>query len=169
MNADKDYIMQDFPDSGQLAEHLKGLSTYSRFIRFAEDFLAEMRANGKRGAETKIHYRIERVEGKNYFVLKLKDAAEFILTKDYTENWQSEMNEEFTFWSFKEHKQALQKAGFSVIENPNKPEEGSRAYTSKWITDNRFKGKVGLYKMENGTLEDMEYPVTNMILAGEKR
>lgn len=162
-------VYATFLDGKQLARHLNSLSTKARFMRFAEDFLAGMRQSGRRGPDTRISYRTERVDGLEYFVLRLKDAAEFMATKDYTDNWQSEMNEEFTFKSFSEWKEALANSGFRVIETPNEPEKGSRAYTNHWMVEKRFKDKVALYtKMQDGTLRPMAWPVTNVVLVGEK-
>ncbi len=149
--------------------HLEGLSTHGRFVRFAEDYLADMRRAGRRGEETKVVYREEEVDGLRYFVLRLKDAAEFISKKDYTDNWQSELNEEFAFRSFSEWKSLLGRIGFDVIENPNKKSVSSRAFTIDWIVKHRFEGKVRLYKKEGGALREVGYPVTNMVLIGEKR
>ncbi len=93
---------------------------------------------------------------------------EFITKKDYIDNWQSELNEEFAFWSFDEWKEALQGAGFKIIENPNMKEESSRSFSIPWIIENRFKNKAALYKKVGETLEALEYPDTNMVLIGEK-
>lgn len=155
-------------DSKELSNHLKGLSTYSRFKRFAQDFLSEMRKSGQRGEETKVQYQEERIADEDYIVLSLKDAVEFMTKKDYTENWQSELNEEFAFWSFSEWKQAITEVGFTVLETPNNPDKGSRTYANPWIVENRFVGKTDLYRMTDSGLEQMEYPVTNIILVGEK-
>ena len=163
-------VYADFADHADLTRHLEGLSTYSRFLRFSQDFLAEMRQKGKRGHETKVEYDVEEIEGRRYIVTTLKTAAEFMATKDYTDNWLSEMNEEFTYRDFNEHKKALREAGFAILENPNEPEKGSRAYCNPWMAENRFKGKVELYSMGlDGKLHQMDYPATNMVLAGEKR
>ena len=90
--------------------------------------------------------------------------------KDYIDNWDSEMHEEFAFWGFSDWKAALQSAGFHIIENPNEPETGSRVYTNPWIVENRWEGKVALYEMgQNGDLEPLPYPPTNIVLVGEKR
>ncbi|GEM_PF-812096 len=162
-------VYADFEDDKALAAHLNGLSTHSRFLRFSKDFLADMRQKGRRGLETKVKYGIEEVDGRKYIVTTLKTAAEFMLTKDYTDNWRSEMNEEFTYRGFSEHKRALEQAGFKVIENPNDPMSGSRAYTSPWIAEHSFMGKTELYtKGLDRKLRQMEYPVTNMVLVGEK-
>lgn len=163
-------VYATFEKPQDLKSHLDSLSTKARFQRFAEDFLADMRNSGRRGPEKKIGYRTERVGGLEYFVLKMKDAAEFMTTKDYTDNWKSEMNEEFTFKSFAEWKRTLARAGYRVIEDPNEPEKGSRAYTNPWMVEKVFKDKVALYaRAQDGTLKPMAWPVTNMVLVGERR
>lgn len=161
-------IFANFAEPADLATHLSGLSTYARFLRFARDFLAEARAEGQRGPETAVRYREATIDGRRYIVLPLKDAAEYIAKKDYTDNWQSEAHEEFTFWSFSEWKAALSAAGFEVVENPNEPAKGSRVYTNPWIVSNRFVGKVALYRMVDGRLEALPYPPTNIVLVGQK-
>jgi hypothetical protein len=167
-DGNNDNVFASFNEPADLATHLSGLSTYARFLRFARDFLAEARAEGQRGPETAVHYREETVDDRRYVVLSLKDAAEYIAKKDYTDNWQSEAHEEFTFWSFSEWKAALSAAGFDVLENPNEPAKGSRVYTNPWIVTNRFEGKVALYRMVDGRLETIPYPPTNIVLVGQK-
>lgn len=161
-------VFADCPTPKALQTHLDGLSTYSRFKRFARDFLAEARANGHRGPETIIHYREETINGKRLVVLALHAAAEFLSKKDYTDNWASEMHEEFAFWGFSQWKAALHTAGFQVLENPNTPQTGSRVYTNPWIVENRYLGKAELFRRVGEKLEPIPYPVTNIVLVGEK-
>ena len=163
-----DNIFAQFDNREALMAYLNGLSTYGRFLRFARDFLADMRKSGQRGPETAVQYHEETIEGQRYIVLTLKDAVEFMTKKDYTNNWDSEMNEEFAFWDFNEWKGALETAGFQIVENPNRPQAGSRAYVNPWIVKNRWEGKVKLYRMADGRLKEMTYPVTNIVLVGEK-
>jgi hypothetical protein len=153
-------------DAGDVA----ATSTAARFRRFARDFLADLRVAGRRGAETALRYREETVGGRRYFVLRLRDAVEFMLKKDYAANWRSEMNEEFAFWDFGQWKRELGDAGFVVLEDASDRGKHSRAYRNEWIVKNRFEGKVELYtRGEGGTLGRMDYPVTNMVLVGERR
>ena len=91
----------------------------------------------------------------------MQDACEFISKKDYTDNWQSEMCETFCFWSFREWTQAVERAGFTV-------HPASYPFTNPWIVENRYKGRVKLFRKVNGALEPREYPVTNMVLIAEK-
>jgi len=169
---DKDGLNEDIfkPCAGQaeLKKHLDNLSTNARFRRFAEDFLSDMRKSGRRDNSTKIKYREENVSGVSYFVLTLKDSAEFLSKKDYTDNWKSELNEEFTHLDFEEWKKLLQKVGFKIIEDSINSEKSSRAYVNQWIVENRYKNKAKIFEMINKKLIQIDFPVTNMVLVGEK-
>lgn len=160
---------KELADNEALARHLEGLSTRARFLRFARDFLAEQRAAGVRGPETAVQYEELAVGGRPGFRLRWQEAMEFLTKKDYVDNWRSEVQEEFCFWSFDEWKQALARAGFKVLENPNAPAEGSRAYLSEWRVQHSFRNKVMFYDAaQPGEPRLLDYPVTNMILVGEK-
>ncbi|MCA9477663.1 MAG: methyltransferase domain-containing protein [Nanoarchaeota archaeon] len=148
-------------DDPQLQEKLAGQSTYTRFLQFAKDYLADMRSSKRRGDDTKISYEEVRLEGKDLIKLRLKDACEFMTKKDYLNNWRSELNEEFAFWDFDEWTAALEQEGFTVLN-------GSHAYTNEWIVNHRYKGKIKLYELLEGKLQESEFPHTNMILVGEK-
>ena len=165
------YLWCDDRDgSGDDAGDPAAMSTAARFRRFARDFLADLRAAGRRGPEAAVRYREEAVDGRRYFVLSLRAAVEFMLKKDYVTNWRSEMNEEFAFWDFGQWKRELREAGFTVLEDASDPGKSSRAYANPWIVKNRFEGKVELYvRGTAGALGRMEYPTTNMVLVGEKR
>lgn len=134
----------------ELAKYLGGLSTYALFKRFCVDF--------RKTEDDLIHYSEETIEGVTYFKLTLKDAAEFMLTKDYHDNWNSEMHERFCFWSFTDWKTTLEAYAFQV-------KEASHAYTNPWIASNRFEGKVQLFNLK---MEPLEYPPTNVLLLATK-
>ena len=127
-----------------------------------------MRTSGRRGDNSKVLYREEIIANVPYFILPLKHAVEFMSRKDYTENWKSELNEEFTFFSFNDWKRFLTIRGFSIIENPNEPSESSRVYTNEWIIKNRYKGKTDLFIKTGKKLIPLEYPSTNIVLIAEK-
>ena len=134
---------------------LNSLSTRGLFYQFARDFRA---SEGYKLSFTEAHF-----QGDVWFHLRLEDAAEFLLTKDYTDNWLSEMHERFCFWSVKDWTTALRDAGFRV-----RPE--SRVFTNPWIQTHRFEGKVRLVEMgsDGGLGSEAEWPPTNMILIAEK-
>lgn len=151
------------PTNAELSEHtgrdaawLQQLSTRSRFWLFAGDFL---------GGRRPFPVDETQHDGRPFFRLALRQAAEFLSKKDYTDNWKSEMNEEFCFWSFTQWKTVLSETDFEVCENPNRPAESSRAYTNSWITQHRHEGRVSLI---NSRGQPLPWPPTNMVLLAEK-
>ena len=144
---------QRFSERKALADYLQSLSTYTRFKRFALDF--RLHENDQ------IQYSEVEIQGKRFIKLKLTDACEYMLTKDYTDNWESEMHERFCFWSFEDWKTQMVKAGFEVLP-------GSRPYTNPWIQKNRFRKKVKLYKLHKGELTRLPEPPTNALIIGKR-
>jgi SAM-dependent methyltransferase len=142
---------------------LQRLSTHSRFRLFAEDFLRELRMKHRRAADTQIAFQ----ETPAGLRLSLRSAAEFLSKKDYTDNWRSEMNEEFCFWSFSQWRVALGEAGFRVIDAGPQFAAGSRVYVNPWIVDHRYRGHVRLAAVADPS-RDIELPPTNMVLVAEK-
>jgi SAM-dependent methyltransferase len=149
-----DYSRQFRPENrDKFKRYLDGLSTWSRFLRFAHDFRQEEGYH--------LDYEVEKIGRQDYIRLSLRDACEFMSKKDYTNNWQSEMHETFCYWDFPRWQQTMEQAGFRVLP-------ASRAYTNPWIVDNRLRGKVELYKLQNNRLAQLDYPVTNMLMVAEK-
>jgi hypothetical protein len=92
----------------------------------------------------------------------MQNAYEYMSKMNYVDNWQSEMHEEFGYWSINDWKRELDNIGFDVVE-------GSRSFSSQYIIDKMYSGKATLYKVVEGRLKEISYPPTNMILAAEKR
>ncbi|BDI28227.1 hypothetical protein CCAX7_002780 [Capsulimonas corticalis] len=126
------------------------LSTYSRFLKFQHDF----------SPRPLHHDSIADAHGDApQFRLPLRDAMEFITKMEYTDNWASEMHEEFGFWAFDDWKRELTAAGFAL-------HPASQPYVNEWRVANIFTGHVRLEDMDGAPLP---WPVTNMVLVGEKR
>jgi SAM-dependent methyltransferase len=141
------------PDREALREWLEGLSTRARFHRFAADFLP-----GR--ARPAFAWEAAALPGgEPAFRLSLQAAMEFITKMGYTDNWRPELEEEFCFWEFAEWREAFRAAGFHVLE-------GSRAYLNPWRVERSFQGRVALHDPAGNPLP---FPVTNMVLIGEKR
>lgn len=153
----RDLAAQELAEhQGREADWLRGLSTRSRFRLFATDFLG-----GRRPFPF-----IEAVhDGRTVFRLALWQAAEFLSKKDYADNWASEMNEEFCFWSFSQWKKALSEAGFRIVENADQPKRGSRFYVNPWIVEHRYSGCVNLLSADGVPLN---WPPSNMVIVAEK-
>ena len=143
----------EFDNATDLANYLDQLSTYTRFKRFAQDF--------RRKENDQIKHSEVIIDGRVYIKLALKDAAEFMLTKDYTDNWYSEMHERFCFWSISDWKNHLEEAGFRVDSN-------STDYTNPWIAENRFRDKVELFELVDSKLQRLDYPPTNALIVARK-
>jgi hypothetical protein len=142
------------PDRQKCNDYLKGLSTFGRFQRFCRDYRSQV---GYR-----VEWEAETVAGEPLIRMRLQDACEFMSKKDYTDNWQSEMCETFCFWSFCDWTRAMERAGYAV-------HPASHAFTNPWIVENRYRGKVKLFRKVQGILEPRDYPVTNMVIIAEKR
>lgn len=148
--------------AGRPTDVLKRMSTASRFRLFADDFLRDLRAAGRREPETAVAWQAG--EG-GALRMKLRTAAEFLSKKDYTDNWRSEMNEEFCFWSFPKWTEVLQEAGFRMIMGD--AAAGSRVYLNPWIVEHRYRGH-GTLLAADGSECEIPYPPTNMVLVAEK-
>ena len=143
----------EFEDRDELAAYLGRLSTRALFRRFVRDFRRE----------EGYAWDVEEVEvdGVAYVRSKLGQAMEFISKKDYHSNWMSEMHETFCYWSFGDWKRELEAAGFRVAAS-------SHSYTNQWLVENRYRGKADLFTLTEGKLEPLDYPVTHMMLVGER-
>ncbi len=149
-NRNKEVYLELNEKDGASSGELKSLSTSAKFHKFVKDFKPR-----------KIKFHEIKFNNKKLIKLKLVDAYEFISKMNYIDNWQSEMNEEFGFWNFKEWKLVLKKIGFDIVE-------GSKEFKSQYIIDKMYKDKVKIFKIENKNLFQIDYPSTNMILVGEK-
>lgn len=140
-----------FEDDGAQTTYLDQLSTRARYHRFEDEF----EGRPFTGVMEKIEH-----DDQDLYRMAARDAAEFLLTKDYTDNWDSEMQESFTHWTIDDYEEALQDAGFDVIH--------AEAYTSSWIKEHRFQDAAAVYKEQGGELESVPYPPTNAVIVGEK-
>ncbi|MEK6933917.1 MAG: methyltransferase [Nanoarchaeota archaeon] len=135
---------------GKNSRDTKTLSTYSKFYEFVKDFIPR-----------KIKFKEKNINSKKLIEISMSDAYEFISKMSYTDNWHSEMHEEFGFWSFSDWNKELKKAGFEIVA-------GSHPFKSEYIIKKMYKGKVTIYKQRRKNLVIINYPPTNMIIAGEK-
>ena len=134
------------------------LSTFARFFRFAEEFLPQV---DRSTSPPLVSYTLETLDNLTYIVTTLRSAVEYISKKDYTDNWASEMHEEFAFWGFEVWQDVIRRVGFEVNLLSN-------VYTNQWIVENRWQGKVALYSRRGGQLFPLPYPPTTIVLIAEK-
>lgn len=91
------------------------------------------------------------------FRLSAKHATEFVLRKDYRRDWDTEILEEYTYFSQKEFESAFESNGLRILF--------SAPTYNPWIVRNRFRGQFQLYS-EDGV--KMDYLPTNYIIVGQK-
>ncbi len=88
----------------------------------------------------------------------LASAYEYIFRKDYQQNWQAELAEQYGFISLEGMKQRLEKAGFRI--------KHATTSENKWITENRIKNKVWLVDPSTG--KQVDIPDYDMLVVAEK-
>lgn len=138
----------DPADRESTADFLSGLSTAERFTRFATDFRAK-EGDG-------ISYRIA---GDHVVELPMRDAMEFLSTKDYTDSWYSEMHERFCALTFADWQDLLTSVGFELLP-------GSGSFVNEWLVEHRFAPCAQLSDPDTGEL--VPFGQTNVVLAARK-
>jgi SAM-dependent methyltransferase len=141
---------------------LAKLSTNARFHLFLADFL-----KGKPRRSVLVPASPISGDEQGRYRLSAGLAAEFLSKKDYIDNWNSEMNEEFCFWSFSQWKRALRETGFQVVEHAADSQTGSKVYCNTWIVENRYQNRVALFKADVSQTP-LDFPPTNMVLVAER-
>jgi ubiquinone/menaquinone biosynthesis C-methylase UbiE len=91
------------------------------------------------------------------FKLFYSDAVEFIRRKDYFENWDVELQEEYGYFTQKEFEEIFTSLGLRVIV--------SNPIFNPWIVENRYKNSFTIY---NTSGVDIGFPPTNFLIAAEK-
>lgn len=91
------------------------------------------------------------------FRVFLTDATEFIRRKDYFDNWDIELQEEYGYYSQKEFEQIFRDLGLRVVL--------SAPIYNRWIVNNRYKNQFKIFDLENN---EIGFPPTNYIIVGEK-
>lgn len=149
-NPKQKVLMKLRKTDGAFKGSVERLCTYARFFRFAQDFLPR-----------KINYRLKNIDGIDYVDLTIQDAYEFMSKMTYTDNWKSEMHEEFGFYSYQGWCQLLKKIGFKIVP-------GSREFKNPHIVEHVYAPRAELFVSQNGKLKKIDYPATNMVLVGQK-
>lgn len=95
--------------------------------------------------------------GMRLFRLEHKWAVEFILRKDYRDDWDVELLEEYTYFTADEFASELAAVGGRLI--------CAEPYWNPWIVNNRFEGRVRLLD-ESG--KALAWPPTNFVAVTER-
>jgi SAM-dependent methyltransferase len=140
---------RDGKDNGMIPE----LSTAALFERFACSFRSSQH---RAGGVPFTRYPAPRA-GRVGYELSLRDATEFILRKDYRRDWETELLEEYTYYSQAQFERALRGLGLRLL--------ASVPIHNPWIIEHRYHGKVALFDLAGG---ELPFPPTNYFVVGEK-
>jgi hypothetical protein len=144
-----DLPLTDGAESGEKSE----LSTAALFEVFAREWRSSVNPRGPVPFELLRSPR----DGFVRFKLTLRAAAEFVLRKDYRADWDTEVLEEYTYFSQAEFEAAFRARGLRVVT--------SRPLWNPWIVQKRFEHKFYLSDLNDHALP---FPPTNYLIVGEK-
>lgn len=147
-------VFLDLPTAdGKTDGTIPELSTAALFEVFARDFRSSQ--NMTAGVPFKKHESPRQ----NFvrFELKMRAAAEFVLRKDYRNDWDAELIEEYTYFSQKDFERAFEERGLRIVV--------SMPLWNPWIVENRYVGKFYLASPDGKT---RTFPPTNFLIVGEK-
>jgi SAM-dependent methyltransferase len=96
-------------------------------------------------------------EGFARYRLALHHAVEFVLRKDYREDWEAEVKEEYGYFTQARFEQTFAELGLRVL--------ASQPIRNPWIVRHRFRGKIVLRHEDGRVRED---PATNYVIVGER-
>ena len=159
----RDFVVPDGPERVllDLPEHdardgdteIQRLSTVQLFERFAAGFRSSVH---RAGGVPFVPMAAPR-PGVARYELALRDAAEFILRKDYRADWDTELLEEYTYYSQAQFEASLRALGLRVLT--------SVPIHNPWIVQHRYRGQVALWDHAG---RELPFPPTNYFVVGEK-
>ncbi|MBN2610037.1 MAG: methyltransferase domain-containing protein [Bacteroidales bacterium] len=91
------------------------------------------------------------------FKLRFSDAVEFIRRKDYFNNWDIELQEEYGYFTQKDFEEVFISLGLRIII--------SFPVYNPWIVKNRYRNKFSLFDKDGNNLG---FPPSNYLIAAEK-
>ena len=143
-------------DDGDSSGSIDRVSTAAAFELFASTFRSSRNPDGN-VPYSRLEPRRQRF---NRYLVSARDAAEFLLRKDYRssqENWDVELLEEYTYMSQAQFIKSMKTRGLRVIL--------ASEINNPWIVENRFEGQVFIQDINDRPLP---FFPTNFIIVGQK-
>ena len=137
------------PDPRDVLLDLMDASTKAQFDRFSREF-----KHGQGAAFTSLPPRDGAVATVQ---LSAHLANEFLCKKDYLQNWDIEVHEEYGVLTVDEWRAALTRNFFEV--------RTIKTYVNEWIRQNRYCGHVRVTELKGESF----WPATNAVIIGERR
>jgi SAM-dependent methyltransferase len=149
-------VLVDVPaDDGDDSDDPLACSTAALLERFAREFRSLHASPG---------FPLHRVDpddttpqGWRRYRMARVHAVEFVLRKDYREDWEAEVKEEYTYATQSEFEAMFSRHGLRVL--------ASTPIRNPWIVRNRFRGKFAWQDTDGRSLDD---PATNYVIVGER-
>ncbi len=141
------------------SNQLETWSTADLFLKFVQEFKSSLYPKGpvpwSDASDT-----LSQSEKKRLFraVVDFRTALEFILRKDYRADWDTEILEEYTYFTKKQFETELKSRGYKILV--------STSLYNPWIIKNRFEGKIRLLHLH--TKHPLPWPATNYLIIGQK-
>lgn len=145
----------DLPaDDGDASDDPRRCSTAALFVRAAREFRS---LSARPGFPFEDLGPVVGHPGWRRFGCSLTHAAEFLLRKDYREDWEAEIREEYTFLTREGFEAEFARLGLRLL--------ASTPIRNPWIVRHRFEGRA-LLRSPAG--EPLDFPPTNFVIAGER-
>lgn len=149
-------VWLDLPSEDGLSDRdPRTASSADLFLRFAAEYRPLSAQPGFAFRELRGGPELRR--GWRRFELDAKLAAEFLLRKDYREDWEREVQEEYTYFTRDQMERCFEGLGLRVL--------ASTPLQNPWIVRQRWAGKCELRAAGGAACE---LPPTNYVIAGER-
>jgi SAM-dependent methyltransferase len=147
-------VRLDVPhDDGDDTDDPRSCSSAALLQRFSKEFRS---LAAEPGFPLQLSASAATHEGFRRYELSLKHAVEFLLRKDYRADWESEVKEEYTYFTQARFEAVFRRLGLRVL--------ASVPLRNRWIVRHRLEGR---YALECGG-EALDHPPTNYVIVGER-
>lgn len=155
-------ILLDLPENdGDAGHEPRRCSTAALFERFAREFRSLHPKPGFDKPEVVSHDETGALPppppGFRRYRVPHRLAVEFALRKDYRDDWESEVKEEYTYMTQQGFERVFARLGLRVL--------ASTPLVNPWIVKNRFEGRIAMRALDGHLLEP---PATNYVIVGER-
>ncbi len=146
-------VLLELPETdGDAGDDPRACSTAALFRRFAREFRRLHASPGFAYRETECPRA-----GWTRFEVGHRMAVEFVLRKDYRQDWAAEVLEEYTYFTQREFEAVCARLGLRLL--------ASTPLWNPWIVRHRYRHRFEIRGLDGAALEP---PPTNILVAAEK-
>jgi ubiquinone/menaquinone biosynthesis C-methylase UbiE len=155
------------PEQESLYLKPKHQEAYQRFNKFIESFKVRplVFSEGTFRQDSFIQHHpqnFQEFKKGNYLIeMHSQDVSELLSKYFYPQvNWQIELSEQFGIWTLREYQHILIELGYYIVY--------AETYVLPYLLKTHYTKDFTVFKLENGTLVEAQYPPSTMILVAEK-